>query len=63
MKYMNVGKTAKPINTKGTMRRLFSFMKPYRVRIVLMVVCLILGAVFTTQGPYTLGRAMDAPGI
>ena len=30
MKYMNVGKTAKPINTKGTMRRLFSFMKPYR---------------------------------
>ena len=60
MKYMNVGKTAKPINTKGTMRRLFSFMKPYRVRIVLMVVCLVLGAVFTTQGPYTLGRAMDA---
>ena len=38
MKYMNVGKTAKPINTKGTMRRLFSFMKPYRVRIVLMAV-------------------------
>ena len=42
------------------MRRLFSFMKPYRGRIVLMVACLVLGAVFTTQGPYTLGRAMDA---
>lgn len=51
MKYTNVGKTAKPINTKGTMRRLFSFMKPYRGRIVLMVACLVLGAVFTTQGP------------
>lgn len=60
MKYTNVGKTAKPINTKSTMRRLFSFMKPYRGRIVLMVACLVLGAVFTTQGPYTLGRAMDA---
>lgn len=54
MKYMNVGKTAKPINTKGTLRRLFSFMKPYRVRIVLMVACLVLGAVFTTRAPIPL---------
>lgn len=48
------------INTRGTMRRLFRFMKPYRIRIILMVSCLVMGAVFTTQGPYTLGRAMDA---
>ena len=60
MKQVTASKTAKTINTKGTLRRLFCFMKPYRVRIVFMVVCLVLGAVFTTQGPYTLGRAMDA---
>lgn len=60
MKQVTASKTAKTINTKGTLRRLFCFMKPYRVRIVFMVLCLVLGAVFTTQGPYTLGRAMDA---
>lgn len=60
MKQMTVGNTDKRINTKGTMGRLFRFMKPYRVRIIFMVAFLVLGAVFTTQGPYTLGRAMDA---
>ena len=60
MKQVNVSRTDKKINTKGTMGRLFRFMKPYRIRIILMVFCLVLGAVFTTQGPYTLGRAMDA---
>lgn len=60
MKQMNVEVTGKRINTKGTMGRLFRFMKPYRIRIILMVFCLVMGAVFTTQGPYTLGRAMDA---
>ena len=60
MKPMNVSRTDLKINTKGTMRRLFRLMKPYRIRIILMVTCLVMGAVFTTQGPYTLGRAMDA---
>ena len=60
MKQMNVRAADKKINTKGTMGRLFRFMKPYRIRIILMVACLVMGAVFTTQGPYTLGRAMDA---
>ena len=57
MKQMNVRAADKKINTKGTMGRLFRFMKPYRIRIILMVACLVMGAVFTTQGPYTLGRA------
>ena len=60
MKQGTVSKTDKKINTRGTLGRLFRFMKPYRIRIILMVVCLVMGAVFTTQGPYTLGRAMDA---
>ncbi len=54
MKQMNVRAADKKINTKGTMGRLFRFMKPYRIRIILMVACLVMGAVFTTQGPYTL---------
>ena len=53
MKQMNVRAADKKINTKGTMGRLFRFMKPYRIRIILMVACLVMGAVFTTQGPYT----------
>ena len=56
MKQMNVRAADKKINTKGTMGRLFRFMKPYRIRIILMVACLVMGAVFTTQGPYTLGH-------
>ena len=56
MKQMNVRASDKKINTKGTMGRLFRFMKPYRIRIILMVACLVMGAVFTTQGPYTLGK-------
>ena len=60
MKQMNVRAADKKINTKGTMGRQFRFMKPYRIRIILIVACLVMGAVFTTQGPYTLGRAMDA---
>lgn len=60
MKQMNVSVTDKKINTKGTMGRLFRFMKPYRIRTIVMVACLVMGAVFTTLGPYTLGRAMDA---
>ena len=37
MKQMNVRAADKKINTKGTMGRLFRFMKPYRIRIILMV--------------------------
>lgn len=49
MKQMNVRAADKKINTKGTMGRLFRFMKPYRIRIILMVACLVMGAVFTTD--------------
>ena len=38
MKQVNVSRTDKKINTKGTMGRLFRFMKPYRIRIILMAV-------------------------
>ena len=47
MKQGTVSKTDKKINTRGTLGRLFRFMKPYRIRIILMVACLVMGAVFT----------------
>ena len=50
MKQMNVRAADKKINTKGTMGRLFRFMKPYRIRIILMVACLVMGAIYPWQG-------------
>lgn len=44
---------------KGTFRRLFGFMKPYKAAFTAAVVMTILATLFNTLGPYVLGLATD----
>ncbi len=47
-------------DVKGTFLRLYGFMKPYRLKLLLIVSAIILGTIFTTLGPYVLGMSTDA---
>ncbi|WP_223066061.1 ABC transporter ATP-binding protein [Paenibacillus caui] len=42
---------------KGTLRRLIQYLKPYRVKLTIVVVTAILSTIFSIYGPKVLGRA------
>ena len=46
------GRKAK--NPKKTLKRLFSYMKPYRATMALVVVCILLGSLATALSSYSL---------
>lgn len=51
--------TAKAKNLRAALRRLLSFLKPHRVRIIAVVVLSALGVIFSVLGPKLLGNATD----
>lgn len=54
---MGGGSGEKPQNTKDSLKKLGSLLKPYRFRIVLVVIFAIASTVFTVLGPKILGNA------
>ena len=48
----------KPIN-KDTVRRLLGYLKPYRLRLLLVLVCVVLNAIATASAATFLGRVID----
>ena len=49
----------RPRDTKGTLRRLLAFMKPFHLGLALVVLFAILGTVFNSLGPMVLGFATN----
>ena len=45
---------------KGTFRRLYQFLKPYRKGLFFVVIATFLSSLFNTLGPFMLGNATDA---
>lgn len=54
---MRGGSGEKPQNTKESLKKLGSLLKPYRFRIILVVIFAIASTVFTVLGPKILGNA------
>lgn len=54
---MGGGSGEKPQNTKESLKKLGSLLKPYRFRIILVVIFAIASTVFTVLGPKILGNA------
>ncbi len=57
---MGVRASGKPKNVKATLSRLFSYLAPYRFRLVLVVVCMILSTVSALVGSYILRPILNA---
>ena len=53
------GPVRKPKNAKKTLRRIFSYMKPFKGRLVLIVLCIILSAVADVAGTYFLKPVLN----
>ena len=51
------GRKAK--NPKKTLGRLLSYLKPFRLTLVVVVVCIVINAFATTQGNKAVGRLVD----
>ena len=49
----------KPKDAKGTLRRLFSFMHPYRFSVLLVLLCAIASVFCSSLGPMVLGFATN----
>nr|WP_122012547.1 ABC transporter ATP-binding protein [Maliibacterium massiliense] len=49
----------KPKDLKGTFKRLFGYMSPYKKGLIAMVVCVVVSTIFTSLGPYILGLSTD----
>lgn len=50
---------AKAKNFKGTLKRLLAYLKPYRIRLILVFITAILSTVFSIFSPRVLGKATD----
>lgn len=51
------GPAEKPKNFKGTLRRLMSYIQPYRSRLLVVFIASVFGTSFTIAGPKILGMA------
>ena len=51
------GETAR--NTQATVSRLFSYLKPYTSRLIVVAVLVVIGTLFALAGPILLGVAID----
>jgi len=64
-KGMSVGaQTGKPRDAGRTFSRLLGYLRPYRLRIALVLALVVAGTAMALLGPYLVGRAIDlcAPG-
>ena len=57
VKLLGDGRKAK--NPKKTLGRLLSYLKPFRLTLVVVVVCIVINAFATTQGNKAVGRLVD----
>ena len=55
-------KTARPKDTKGTLRRLLSYLNAYRVPMAIGLVLSLAGNLFALFGPNLAGKAIGAIG-
>ena len=53
------GVPSKPKDIKGTLRRLMSYMKPYRARLVLVGVCIVISAMTTSMAALFMKTLID----
>ena len=53
------GVPSKPKDIKGTLRRLMSYMKPYRARLVLVGVCIVISAMTTSVAALFMKTLID----
>ena len=51
---------ANPLKEVGQFRRLFAFLQPYRTRLTVAMIIILLGSVLGLAGPYTLQFLVDA---
>lgn len=52
------GPSVKAKDFKGTMKRLFSYLSPYKIRLIFIVLMSIFAAAFSVVGPKVLGEAI-----
>jgi ATP-binding cassette, subfamily B, bacterial MsbA len=52
--------TSNPLNSMDQFRRLFSFVRPYRYRLYLALMVIVIGSLLGLAGPYTLQFLVDA---
>src|SRR5690606_41370756 len=50
---------AKPKNFKATLGRLLTYLKPFRVRLIIVFITAILSTLFSIISPRVLGHATD----
>ncbi|MBQ9265245.1 MAG: ABC transporter ATP-binding protein [Clostridia bacterium] len=50
---------AKPKNAKGTLTRLLGYLKPHKVRLILVSLCILLSTLAATTGTYMLQSVID----
>ncbi|MBR3108543.1 MAG: ABC transporter ATP-binding protein [Clostridia bacterium] len=53
------GPMAKPKNAKGTLRRLLGYLKPHKVRLILVSLCILGATLASTTGTYLLKSVVD----
>jgi ATP-binding cassette subfamily B protein/subfamily B ATP-binding cassette protein MsbA len=53
------GPTGKPEDTRAVARRLLSYLSPYRARLALVILLLLVGTLATVAGPFIVGLAID----
>ena len=53
------GMTGKPKNTRETIRRLMKYLRPFRLRLVLVLVCMLITTVTSLCGGYLMAPIID----
>ena len=53
------GVPAKPQNIKGTVQRLLSYMRPYKSRLVLVCICILISSVTTSMAALFMKQLID----
>lgn len=56
---MNMKAPSRPKNLKGTMGRMLAYMKGYKARLIIVLVCIVISAVVSAVGTYMLKPAID----
>ena len=54
------GKGAKPQNTRATLKRLLSYLSPYKFHLLLVILCMLLNTVSALVGSYILRPILNA---
>ena len=57
-----MGVVEKPKDTKKSFRKLMSFLKPYRIFLLVSIILISISTTFSVLGPYLLGKMTDSLG-